>query len=127
MYCRTIFFFDDEDSPLISEEKEIFNETANERLNEITKLDEKVNSDDLIYRYKGRTPDENFDKYDNALDLINKIKNDEMKLADVKNDQVNLKSSLREIKKWKQQKKIKGAKKRTIQYWRSLQSKKRGY
>ena len=127
MYCRTIFFFDDEDSPLISEAKEIFNELAGKRLNEITKLDEKVNRDDLIYRYKGRTPDENFDKYDNALDLINKIKNGQMKLADVKNDQVNLRSSLREIKKWKQQKKIKGAKKRTIQYWRPLQSKERGY
>ena len=36
----------------------------------------KVNLDDLIYKYKGKTPDENFDKYD-ALDLIDKIKNGE--------------------------------------------------
>ena len=41
---------------------------------------EKVNCDDLIYRYKGKTSDENFDKYDNALDLIDKIKNGEIEL-----------------------------------------------
>ena len=71
--------YDDEDQ-LISEAKEIFNELADKRLNAITKLDEKVNHDNLIYRYKGRTPDEKFDKYDNALNLINKIKNGEIKL-----------------------------------------------
>ena len=49
-----------------------------ERLDEITKLDEKVNPDDLIYRYKDKTPDEKFDKYDNALKLIDKIKNGEI-------------------------------------------------
>ena len=42
--------YDDEDSPLISKQKEIFNELANKRLDDITKLDEKVNRDDLIYR-----------------------------------------------------------------------------
>ena len=36
----------------------------------------KVNLDDLIYKYKGKTPDEKFDKYD-ALNLIDKIKNGE--------------------------------------------------
>ena len=44
------------------------------RLDDITKLHEKVNRDGLIYRYKGRTPDEKFDKYDNALHLIDKTK-----------------------------------------------------
>ena len=68
------FAFDDEDSSLISKQKEIFNELADKRLNKITKLDKKANRYDLIYRYKGKTSDEKFDKYDNALDLINKIK-----------------------------------------------------
>ena len=54
------------------------------RLDEIAKLDEKVNHDDLIYRYKGKTPDENFNTYDNALNLIDKIKNGEIKLAEAK-------------------------------------------
>ena len=74
----------DEDSPLVSKQKEIFNKLVDERLDEITKLDEKVNHDDLIYRYKGKTPDEKFDKYDNALNLIDEIKNGETKLAEAK-------------------------------------------
>ena len=69
---------DDEHSPLISKQKEIFNKLVDERLGEITKLDEKVNPDDLVYRYKGKIPDEKFDKYDNALNLIDKIKNGEI-------------------------------------------------
>ena len=44
------YTYDDEDSPLISKQKEIFNELADKRLNEITKLDEKVNRDNLMYR-----------------------------------------------------------------------------
>ena len=87
-----------------------------ERLDEITKLDEKFNLDDLVYRYKGKTPDEKFDKYDNALNLIDKIKNGEMKLAEANNDQIKFKSSLGKIKKGNNKKKIKGAKKRIIQY-----------
>ena len=70
--------------------KKIFNKIVDERLDEITKLDEKVHLDDLICRYKGKTPDENFDTYDNALNLIDKIKNDEMKLAEAKNNRINL-------------------------------------
>ena len=69
------YTYNDEDNPLISKQKEIFNKLIDERLDEITKLGEKVNLDDLIYRCKGKTPDGNFDRYDNALNLINKIKN----------------------------------------------------
>ena len=83
---------------------------ADKRLNEITKLDEKVNRDDLIYRYKGRTPDEKFDKYDNVFDLIDQIKNSEIKLADAEKDQRNLKSSLGKIKKGNNKKRSKDQK-----------------
>ena len=38
-----------------------------------TDLDKKVNSDDLIQRYKGSTAKVKFDKFDNALNIINKI------------------------------------------------------
>ena len=62
---------------------------------------------DFIYRYKCRTPDEKFHKYDNALDLINKIKNDEIKLAEAEFDQTNFKSSLGEIKKGNNKKRSK--------------------
>ena len=91
--------YDDEDTPLISKQKEIFNELVDERLEKITDLDKKVNSDDLIYRYKGNTADAKFDKFDNALNIINKIQNGEISLADVKNNQEKFKSYLGEIKK----------------------------
>ena len=78
------YTYDDEDSPSISKQKEIFNKLAHKTLNEITELGKKVNLDDLVYRYKGKTPDEEFDKYDNAVDLIVKIKNGEIKIAEAK-------------------------------------------
>ena len=52
-----------------------------------------------MYLYKGKNPDKKFDKYDNALDLINKVKNGEIKLSDVKNYQTIFKAHLDEIKK----------------------------
>ena len=102
------YTYDDEDSPTISKQKEIFNKLVDGRLDEITKLDKNVNHDDLIYRYKGETPNENFNTYDNALNLNGKIKNGKVKLPDVKNDQIQFKSNLGEIergpKKRKEQK-----------------------
>ena len=58
-----------------------------ERLEKITDLDQKVNSDDLIYRYKGNTPHLNFDEFDNDLALIDKIRDGKTSLADIKNNQ----------------------------------------
>ena len=87
----------DKDSPFISKQKEIFNKLTDERLDEITELDEKVNTDDLIY--KGQTADAKFNKFDNALCLIDKINEGEISLADEKKDQIKFKSELAEIKK----------------------------
>ena len=43
-------------------------------LKKITDLDKKkVNSDDLIYRYKGNIADVKFNEFDNALNVIDKI------------------------------------------------------
>ena len=53
----------------------------------------------MIYRCKGNTPNEEFNTYDNASDLIDKIKNGEMKLAEVKNKQNNFRSNLGETKR----------------------------
>ena len=65
----------------------------------MTDLDKKVNSNDLIYRYKGSNGDAKFDKFDNALNIINKIQNGETSLEDVKNNQEKFKSDLGEIRK----------------------------
>ena len=70
-----------------------------ERYEKITDLDKKVNSDDLIYRYKGNTADVKFDEFDNALNIINKMQNGEIRLADVKNNQEKFKTYFGEIKK----------------------------
>ena len=43
---------DDEDTPFISKQKEIFNELVDERLENITDLDERVNSEDLYTNTK---------------------------------------------------------------------------
>ena len=70
-----------------------------ERIEKITGLDEKVNSDNLVYRYKGNTADEKFNEFDNAHDIINKIRDGEKDLADVKKNQQKFKFYLGEIKK----------------------------
>ena len=84
---------------MISTQKEIFNELVDKRLEKVTNLDKKVNSVNLIYIYKGNTADAKFDKFVNALNVINKIWNGEISLADVKNIQEKFKFYLGEIKK----------------------------
>ena len=53
------------------------------------------------------TADAKFDKFDNALGIINKIRDDKTHLPDVKNNQQKFKSYLGEIKNQKSQKKSK--------------------
>ena len=68
-------------NPLFSKQKELFNELADKRLNKINELNEKVNSDDLIYRYKGNTADAKFDQFDNAFSMLDKIRDGIIRLA----------------------------------------------
>ena len=93
------YTYDAEDTPLISKQKEIFNKLIDERLEEITDLEKKVDDDDLIYRYKGRAADAKFDKFDHALDILDKIKNGEISLGEAKNDQEKFKFNLGEIRR----------------------------
>ena len=88
----------------------MFNELVDERREKITDLDKKVNSDDLIYRYKYiiyliyiyqicNISDVKFDKFDNNFDVIDKIRDGKIDLADVKTNQKKFRSYLGEIKK----------------------------
>ena len=86
-------------TPFISKQKEMFNELVDERLEKTTDLDKNINSDDLIYRYKGNIADVSFYEFDNALDIIDKKRDGKIDLANVKNNQEKLKSYLGEIKK----------------------------
>ena len=98
------YIYDNEDTPLISKQKEIFNELVDERLEEITDLDKKVNSDGLIYRYKGNTSNVKFDQFDNAFSLLDKMRDGKISLTNAKNDQAEFKLDLNEIKKKRKQK-----------------------
>ena len=89
---------DAEDTPFTSKQREVFNKLVDERRKKITDL-EKVNSDDLMCKYKGNTAGVKFDKFDNALNTINKIQNGEIDLDYVKNNQEKFKTYLAEIKK----------------------------
>ena len=53
----------------------------------------------LMYRYKSRTADAKFDKFDNALDILDKLRNGKTSLTDVKDNQAKFKSNLGEVKK----------------------------
>ena len=91
------YTYDPEDTPFISKQKEILNEPVDERIEKITDLDEKVHSENLIYRYEGNTDDVNFNEFDNALDIVHKIREGKKDLADVKYNQQKCKSFLGKI------------------------------
>ena len=61
------------------------NELVDEKLEKIIYI--KINSDDLINKCKGNTADVKFNEFDNALNIIDKIRDDKIDLADVKSDQ----------------------------------------
>ena len=74
---------------LSQNKKKYLNELVDQRLEKIADLDKKVNSNDLIYRYKVNIAEAKFDKFDNALDIIDKIRDGKIDLSNVKNNQEN--------------------------------------
>ena len=54
------YIYNDKDSPSTSKQKKIFNKLSDVRIEQITRLYEEVNPDNLIYRYKGSTADAKF-------------------------------------------------------------------
>ena len=104
------FTYEINDSPIVLKEKEIYNKLTKESFEKINNLDKRVDIDKLVFKYKGNTPDQDFSKFDNALDLTNKIRNGEISLNEAKDDQTKLRSDMGKIKKVQKniyQKKIK--------------------
>ena len=93
------YVYDDDNALFISKQKEMFNKLVDDRIEKITDLDEKVNSDDLVYRDQGDIDDVNFDEFDDALDIIKKLRDGKKDLADVKYNQQNFKYLFRKKKK----------------------------
>ena len=67
--------YDLNDSSTVLKETEIYNKLTEESFEKINNLDKRVDIDKLVFKYRGNTPDEDFSKFDNVLDLINKIRN----------------------------------------------------
>ena len=81
---------------MVLEEKEINNKLTEESFEKINNLGRKV--DKLVFKYKGKTPGEDFSKFNNALDLTSKIRNGEISLIKAIDEQAKLKSDMGEIK-----------------------------
>ena len=90
---------DSDDDLAILKQKEIYNELTEEKKTEMKNLDNSVDREKSIYKYKGNTSDADFSEYYGAIDLINKIKDGDFSLKQAINDQYELKSKLGEIKK----------------------------
>ena len=90
--------YDSDDDSAHLKQNKIYNELTEEKKSEIEYLNDLVDRNKLICRYKGNTPDINFGEYYNAIDLINKIKNGDISLRDAVNDQYTFKSQLGEVK-----------------------------
>ena len=76
----------------------MYNELTEESFDEINNLDKQVDTTKLVFRYKGNTDDEDFSKFENALKLIDKIRDGEISLSEAKYEQTKLQSSLGERK-----------------------------
>ena len=91
--------YDINDNPTVLKEKEIYNKLTEKSFEKINNLDKRVDIDKLVFKYKGHTPAEDFSKFDNGLDLINKIRDGEISLDEAKDEQEKLKSSMGETKR----------------------------
>ena len=93
------YALDDEDSPLISKQKEMFNALVDKRIKEINELNEKVNYDDLINKYKGNASEEKSNTYDQAFSLLDEIRDGKISLTNARNDQEKFRLDINEIKR----------------------------
>ena len=93
------FTYDINDSPIVLKEKEIYNKLTEESFEKINSLEKKVDTNKLVFKYKGNTLNEDFSKFDNTLDLINKIRDGEISLNEAKYEQTKLRSDMGEIKR----------------------------
>ena len=84
---------------LISKEREIFKDIYNKRLDKIEELDNKIDYNNLKY-VVGRSRDEyRFNKIEDPITFLNKIKNGEISLKEAKNQQQNYYSYLNTIRR----------------------------
>ena len=83
---------------MVLEEKERNSKLTEETFEKINDLGKKVGTNKLVFRYKDKTPGEDFSKFNNALDLTSKIRNGKISLIKAIDEQAKLKSDMGEIK-----------------------------
>ena len=97
------FTYDINDSSIVLKEKEIYNKLTEKGKDldkgKVNNLDKSLATNTLVFKYKGNVADKDFSIFDNALDLISKIRDGEISLSEAEDDQAKLKSSMGEIKK----------------------------
>ena len=93
------FTYDIDDVPMVLIEKEINNKLTEESFEKINNSEKMVDTGKLLFKYKSNTADQDFSKFDNALDLTNKKKEGKISLIDTKDDQARLKSDMGETKR----------------------------
>ena len=81
------FTYDVNDSPIVLKNIYIYNKLTEESFEKTNNLDKKLNIDKSVFKYKGNTPNEDFIKFNNALDLINTIRDGEISLNEAKHEQ----------------------------------------
>ena len=120
------FTYDISDSPMVLMVKEIYNKLTEESFGKINSLDKKVDTDKLLFRYKGNIADQDFSRFDNGLDLIDKIKEGKISFTEAKHEQARLKSDMGEMKRV-QKTFVEGEQKSKNKYWKSSQCQKSCY
>ena len=81
------FTYSIDDNPIVLKEKDIYNKFSDKSFEKIANLENIVDTKKLVFKYKGPTDHEDFSKYDNAFDLIDKIGNGDISFNKVRNEQ----------------------------------------
>ena len=78
--------------------KEVFNELSNERISEINNISKEIDFNNLTYYFKGQAiPPINFIGFRGPLNIYKEIKNGNITLEKIEENQENLRSKLSEI------------------------------
>ena len=84
----------------LERQKKLFNELAEEKSFEFQNLKEKINPNNLIYRYKTEViSPKDFSDYQNPIDLFINLRDGNINPRSVIKDQINFKLDLGELKK----------------------------
>ena len=84
-----IYKLDDDDKTFTI--SETYNEILEERIDEILQMGDDINHNDLVYKFKGPTTPINFDKYGGPLHIYGHLKNGNVTLQQVEEEQKKFK------------------------------------